>query len=374
MSKWATISLNDVCTPASSNLAQKNLVGLDGEYPIFGASGFIKNVDFYKYDVPYIAIVKDGAGVGRTMLLPAYSSVIGTMQYILPKANIDIGYLYYSIENIDLTRYKTGATIPHIYFKDYKTEEIPFPPLDIQKRITTTLDKIQAVIAARREQIAVLDKLAQDTFVDMFGDTVLNPKEWISCKLEKYLTFLTSGSRGWAKYYSEKGEFFITVKNVKSGRILRDNVQHVNAPQNKEAQRTKVQEKDLLISITADLGRTAVIDAKTAAEGAYINQHLSLMRLKLDEVVPEFLSAYFESPAGKRQFAEKDQVGVKSGLNFDALRSMQILLPPYEMQQDYANRVCNIELQKLRLTGSLTELETVYQSTLQKAFNGELFQ
>ena len=78
------LTLGDVCKKESSNIAQKDIMECEGEYPIYGAGGFIKNVNFYQQELPYIAVVKDGAGIGRTMLLPAYSSVIGTMQYILP--------------------------------------------------------------------------------------------------------------------------------------------------------------------------------------------------------------------------------------------------------------------------------------------------
>ena len=86
------LTLGDVCKKESSNIAQKDIMECEGEYPIYGAGGFIKNVNFYQQELPYIAVVKDGAGIGRTMLLPAYSSVIGTMQYILP-----IDYEIYSI-------------------------------------------------------------------------------------------------------------------------------------------------------------------------------------------------------------------------------------------------------------------------------------
>ena len=82
------VRLGDVCSKDSSNIAQKDLDNNDGTFPIYGASGFIKNVDFYKQEKEYIAVVKDGAGVGRVMKCPAKSSVIGTMQYILPKENI----------------------------------------------------------------------------------------------------------------------------------------------------------------------------------------------------------------------------------------------------------------------------------------------
>ena len=119
------LKLEDVCKKASSNIVQNELGSRNGDYPIYGASGFIKNVDFYQQDKPYIAIVKDGAGVGRVMKLPAFSSVIGTMQFIIPNDNVDVSYLAYALEHMNLSKYYTGATIPHIYFKDYKNESLP---------------------------------------------------------------------------------------------------------------------------------------------------------------------------------------------------------------------------------------------------------
>ena len=74
--------LDELCQKKSSSIAQKDLENREGMYPIYGASGFIKNIDFYEQEKPYVAVVKDGAGVGRVMILPAKSSVIGTMQYI----------------------------------------------------------------------------------------------------------------------------------------------------------------------------------------------------------------------------------------------------------------------------------------------------
>ena len=101
------LTLGDVCKKASSNIAQKDLLDRTGKYPVFGASGFIKNIDFYHQNDEYIAVVKDGSGIGRTMLLPAYSSVIGTMQYLIPtkKVDIDILYLYYAIVHMNLSKY-----------------------------------------------------------------------------------------------------------------------------------------------------------------------------------------------------------------------------------------------------------------------------
>ena len=170
------VRLGDVCKKASSNIAQKDLEGHSGKYPIYGASGLIKHVDFYQQEQPYIAVVKDGAGIGRVMKLPAKSSVIGTMQYIIPNDIVDISYLAYAMEYMNLSKYFSGATIPHIYFKDYQKETLPLPPLDEQRRIAAMLDKVTDLIFKRRQQLDKLDELVKARFVEMFGDPVSNSK------------------------------------------------------------------------------------------------------------------------------------------------------------------------------------------------------
>ena len=111
--------VKDICFKGSSQIAQKDLNGVSGIYPIYGASGLIKNIDFYHQEKEYIGLVKDGSGIGRIMFLPPKSSVIGTLQYILPKEGYNIRYIGYCLQSLRLEKYKQGAAIPHIYFKDY---------------------------------------------------------------------------------------------------------------------------------------------------------------------------------------------------------------------------------------------------------------
>ena len=168
--------LKDLCKKESSNIAQKDLENICGDFPIYGASGLIKYVDFYKQEKPYVAVVKDGAGVGRVMKLPAFSSVIGTLQYIIPNDDINVDYLAYAMEHMNLSKYYMGAAIPHIYFKDYCNEKIPLHTAKEQQEIADTLDKVCDLICYRKEQISKLDELVKARFVEMFGDLVFGDK------------------------------------------------------------------------------------------------------------------------------------------------------------------------------------------------------
>ena len=139
---WEMVQISDVCKKDSSNIAQKDLAKSEGIYPIFGASGFIKDIDFYQCENEYIGIVKDGAGVGRVMLLPSKSSVISTMQYLLPKDNVLAKYLYLIFISMDFSPHIKGSAIPHIYFKDYQFEQIFLPPLAEQRHIVERIESL----------------------------------------------------------------------------------------------------------------------------------------------------------------------------------------------------------------------------------------
>jgi type I restriction enzyme S subunit len=143
---WEKKKLGDVCQSKSSNVSQNQLADEIGNYPIFGASGLIKNVSFYHRDTPYLSIVKDGSGFGRVTKMDAFTSLIGTLQYILPNDEIDLDYLNYSLMSVDFKKYVQGAAIPHIYFKDYKNEPFLWMPLPEQQRIVAILDDAFAKI------------------------------------------------------------------------------------------------------------------------------------------------------------------------------------------------------------------------------------
>lgn len=107
----------------------------EGNYPLYGAEGIIKHINFYEIETPYISIIKDGAGVGRLNLCEKFSSPLGTLQCLIPNENVDINFLYFYLKTINFRKYVVGSTIPHIYFKDYSNEKIKVPSLKNQQDI-----------------------------------------------------------------------------------------------------------------------------------------------------------------------------------------------------------------------------------------------
>ena len=261
-----------------------------------------------------------------------------------------------------------GGVVNNLNSDMVRKIRVPLPSKQEQRDIADSLDKITNLHFLRKQQLAKLDELVKARFVEMFGDAKLNPYDFPCNSLSEYILFLTSGSRGWSRYFTDSGEYFITIKNVKNCRITLQDVQYVTPPDNAEAKRTKVQENDLLISITADLGRTGVVTKRIAEHGAYINQHLTCIRLNLKKANPIYVAYYMESDAGKEQFASKNQSAVKAGLNFNAINSLKLVVPPLSLQNDFAAFVERVDQQKQAVQQSLEKLELMKKALMQEYF------
>jgi type I restriction enzyme S subunit len=288
---------------------------------------------------------------------------------LLDPDKTDRDYLYWALGAVDYDRHVDRAAKGKTLNKaKLRKIQIPLPPLEEQKRIAGILDAADALRTKRRQSLEALDTLLQSTFLDMFGDPVTNPMGWEIVKVGDEIDFLTSGSRGWAKYYVEDGDIFIRIQNLKNGRLDLNDIAFVNAPDSAESKRTRVEPGDVLLSITADLGRTAVVPEGIGK--AHINQHLAILRFQ--GINPVFVSYQLASCGGQAQFASLNREGVKAGLNFNDIRSIQLTKPPYELQEKFVITVACIEKQKALYRSQLDELDTLFASLQQRAFNGEL--
>jgi type I restriction enzyme S subunit len=166
--EWVEKKLGDVAIKKSSNILANTLVNNKGKYSIYGASGYLQNIDFYNEDDPYIAIIKDGSGVGKSFLCVEKSSIIGTLQVIKPLNKDNLAFLYFLINKIDFSKYISGGAIPHIYFKDYSKEIIKIPSPPEQQKIANTLSTLDNLIEAQNQKIAQLKQHKKALMQQMF--------------------------------------------------------------------------------------------------------------------------------------------------------------------------------------------------------------
>lgn len=363
--------LGEVCLLKAGKFVSANDISPEynkGLYPCFGGNGIRGYVADYTHDGEFPLIGRQGALCGNVNLAFGKFHATEHAVAVQPKIEMNVHWLYYALNAMNLGQYATGAAQPGLAVSKLETLSIEIPNISEQNKIAQTLYKVEQLVNFRKQQLAKLDELVKARFVEMFGDAKLNPNNLPCCSLSEYIVFLTSGSRGWSQYFTDSGEYFITIKNVKNCKITLQDVQCVTPPDNAEAKRTRVQENDLLISITADLGRTGIVTKEIAEHGAYINQHLTCIRLKQDKLNPLYVAYYMESDAGKEQFIAKNQSAVKAGLNFNAINSLKLMVPPLSLQNEFAAFVERVDQQKQTVQQSLEKLELMKKALMQEYF------
>lgn len=279
---------------------------------------------------------------------------------VVPKPNVDKTFLKYCIEYSlpELTKSAHGSTMQHITRRELAKFEVDVPKskteqqqiADVLARFDYAIEQTHALIA-KHERVKTglmqdlltrgLDEDGQlrDPATHPFKDSPLGriPAEWDFMALGCISRQITSGSRGWARYYTNDGAKFIRIGNLTRRHVnLRWNdVQHVSPPRTGEGKRTALELGDLLISITADLGIVGVVPEGIGE--AYVNQHIALVKLDKDSVEPGFLGNFLASHAVQTFIANLNDAGAKAGLNLPTVASIPIVLPKREEQTAIAS-------------------------------------
>jgi type I restriction enzyme S subunit len=255
-----------------------------------------------------------------------------------------------------------------------KSLKIPLPPLETQKQIVDLLDRAQALIDKRKEQIALMDQLIQSLFYDMFGDPVTNPMGWKRSDLASNVQLITKGSSPkWQGFqYVEKGIRFITSENVLSGYVDITKDKFVPEEFNKKLLKSQLEDGDILINIVgASAGRAAIVTPDLLP--ANINQAVSKITLKSKAKIKHtFLLHMLNEPHFNLELLGAATESARLNISLTDLRTLQVICPPITLQENFAKRIQQIEAQKEAMTASLQELENNFSSIMQRAFKGEL--
>ena len=327
------VRLEDVCEKESSKLKQSDVIDQNGLYPVYGASGYLGSINTYQQSNYYVAVVKDGAGIGRTMLLPPKSSIIGTMQYLIPKDNVHPEYLYYVVKAKHLEKYFSGATIPHIYFKDYKNEQFDLVSFEKQRDIINRLKKIEIIIDSLSKILVLLDELVRARFVEMFGDPIENQKDWEVVKIRDIVTDVRYGT---SKPAVEGGRYpYLRMNNltVDGGLDLSD-LKYIDIPDN-EIEKCVVRKGDILFNRTNSIdliGKTAVFNL---LDDMVIAGYIIRIRLN-NQILPDVFSQYMNLEAMKKVLRGMAKGAVnQANINAQELQSIKVYVPDMKLQKQY---------------------------------------
>lgn len=280
-----------------------------------------------------------------------------------------------------------GINLPRVSEETVLNTTFPLPPLSEQQRIVERIEELFAKLDEAKERLqevvdsfavrkaAILHKAFTGELTKQWRlENGVSDESWEEKKGEEFFEYVTSGSRGWAKYYSDKGSIFVRMGNLNHGTIELDfsDIQYVELPDQVEGQRSKLQKNDILISITADVGMIGLVREDM---DAYINQHVALARPK-DNLYAEFLAWYFVSDVGLKQMQNKQRGATKIGLGLQDIRNIILKIPTLPEQHEIV-RLIDALLARERAAQqaaeqALASIDLMKKSILARAFRGEL--
>ena len=200
------------------------------------------------------------------------------------------------------------------------------------------------------------------------------PEDWGVHTIGDLKPFVTSGSRGWASYYSERGDLFVRIANLTRKSIHLDltNCRFVQLPEDdNEGIRTQLKENDVLISITADIGIIGYIDARVPAP-AHINQHIALLRFDPAKVNSKFVSYFLASEESQKKFRAATDTGAKAGMSLNAVQKIRTALPPTtDEQRAIATALSDVDALLDGLTRLIAKKCDLKQAAMQQLLTGQ---
>lgn len=256
-----------------------------------------------------------------------------------------------------------------------KKMTIPLPPIIEQKKIADELDRISILIEKRRVQIEKLDLLVKSKFIEMFGDPVINPMGWEVKKLQEIADTIRSGNtpKGGKNVYINKGILFFRSQNVWKNKLNLDDIAFIDNSIHNKMKNTSLRTNDILITKTgrfntknSSLGRAALFEGEDGS--ANINGHVYLVRL-IQGISFKFVLHILISDSYTDLIRRVSVGGIdKRQINKEHLEDFPIVIPPIQLQNQFAEYVDKIEIIKSKMQNSLETLETLKKARMQKYF------
>lgn len=366
------VSTNGIKIPQKSYLPEGQFPVIDQGQNLIG--GFTNDTDKVLENLGSVVVFGDHTRCFKQINF-AFAPGADGVKILKPVPEVDPKFIYYSLKTVNLPN--RGYSRHYSFLKKSK---LPLCSLNEQKRIVAKIEALFSELDKGIENLktaqAQLQIYRQAILKNAFeGKLTSTQSKWRETSLGLLTNLVTSGSRGWAKYYSDTGDLFIRAQNLKYDRLDLTEKAYVEIPNKTEGTRTQTQKNDLLITITgANVTKSALI--KNDIGTAYVSQHVALCR-PTKEVLPTFLYWFVVAEtAGRKQLNKAAYGAGKPGLNLNNIKSVKLSIPAYEEQIDVVEAieeklsVCSQFEQDIEI--ALNSCNALRQSILKKAFSGQL--
>ena len=376
---WKRVKLGEVAEEYSVRNKDKRLSNV---FSVTNSQGFTPSTDYFKKEVfskelSTYKIVEEGMlaynpsriNVGSVACLKLSERVIVSPLYVVVSINrylVSPSFLEYALHSefalSQIASLTSGSVRDSLKYSAFEKIEIPLPPLEEQRRIAGTLDKVRELIDLRERELAKFDELVKCRFIEMFGCYVER-----KC-LRDYAFLITKGaSPKWQGVdYCEKGVLFVTSENVREGYLDLSKKKYLDSKINEIQPRSILKRSDILINIVgASIGRSAVYDCD---ENANINQAVALVRVDYSKINQSYLMTYLNSSQAIEMYCKMKKGGARDNLSLQNIENLEIPVAPLSLQEEFARFVAAVDKSKFAVRQSLEKLKICYKSLMQEYF------
>ena len=289
---------------------------------------------------------------------------------VFDKKEVDKSFFVHQVQNIleNAASEAHGATMKHLTKPVFDALPFYLPTIEKQKEIACVLDRVSELIVLRKEQLAKLDQLVKSRFVEMFGDPVNNNFSWQTKSLDSICKTIVDCPHSTPSYTKENtGYMCIRTSIVKKNRIIWDDIEYIPENEfNQRIQRKRPEKGDIVYTREgAILGIAAMIDRDC---NVALGQRSMLLSPDTSKCLPQFLSMAMNFESFLRKALGNISGSASPHINVGDIKSFPIILPPVELQRQFATFVEQTEETKLTIQSSLDKLEVLKKSLMQEYF------
>jgi len=357
--------LGDVSKIKTGNLDVNAKVEI-GRYPFFTCAQKPERINSYSFDCECVLVAGNG-----DLNIKYYKGKFDVYQRtyvveVLQKDRLDTRFLFYFLNKylVRLRSQSIGGVIKYIKMANLTDIELPEYSLKKQKQIIQILDTADNLRQKRKEQLALLDDYLKSVFLDMFGDPVKNCKQWRIVFFSKGIDSIKYGT-SIPPEFSDFGYPFIRATNVKNGGIASDNMLFISEIEAKKIKKCKLILGDIIIVRSgANTGDNAVVN--TEYEGAYAAYDIIIRMNNLFH--PIFINGVLNSVYKEAVISPLTRRAGQPHLNTTQINNLPIYLPPFELQNKFADIVEQVEQIKQKMRVSLDEMDNHFNALMQRYF------
>ena len=286
---------------------------------------------------------------------------------------INPDYIYYLLHALDWNKRANKAVKGRTVNKKIISQtQVNIPDYQTQLRIVKIMDSTRKRVKIQKDILSKLDTLIKARFVEMFGDPLRNDKTWPISKLKLLTTKVGSGAtpKGGKQSYKKEGITLVRSMNVHDGEFVYKDLAYIDTAQAHDLDNVELQPKDVFINITgASVARSCVIPDNILP--GRVNQHVAIIRCKENLLNYIFLNRLFLNSSFKQKLLAMGQAGgaTRQALTQEQLKKLNLILPPIELQNEFASFVQQVDKSKVAIQKSLDEIQTLFDSLMQKYFS-----